>query len=95
MSCHIGRVSIIKNEGTIIFGDVTNNTTSSNMSNNNEGSTEGETGEVSLDSSRFSLTIPLNPTVSDAMITKRKKENRKSGRVQEANVKRGHRRSDV
>ncbi|WP_373231567.1 spore germination protein [Cohnella sp.] len=75
MSCHIGRVNIAKNEGTIIFGNVIN-ISPNNTTKNNEESGEGVTGEVSLDNTRFSLTIPNNPIVPDVTLSKRKKRNR-------------------
>jgi len=73
MSCQIGRVTIVKNEGTIIFGNVSN-TSPNNSSMADEGSTEGDTAEVSLDNSRFSLTLPIHPITTDAMKSKRKKK---------------------
>jgi hypothetical protein len=96
MTCHIGRIHIVNNEGTIIFGNVTNPSSSSNnTSNSNQGSTDGDTGEVTLDNSRFSLTIPIKSTVPDVRIPKRKKRDRKRGKAEGSNHKRGHRRSDV
>ncbi|MFC4306721.1 hypothetical protein [Cohnella boryungensis] len=98
MTCHIGRIHIENNEGTIIFGNVTNPSSSSssnNTSNSNQESTDGDTGEITLDNSRFSLTIPIKSTVPDFMTQKRKKRDRKRGKSEGSNHKRGHRRSDV
>lgn len=76
MSYHIGWINIIKNEGTIIFGNSIN-ITPNNTSNNNEGSDEVVTGEISLDNTRFSLTIPNNSIVPDVTVSKSKKRKRK------------------
>lgn len=68
MDCHIGSILIVRNEGTIIFGDV------SSLPTNNTGSNPSDSGEVSLDNNRFNLTIPIKSIVPDVMTSKRKKK---------------------
>jgi len=58
MTCIIGRVRIGKNEGTIIFGNVINNS-SNGSSSSDAGSTASPSGKISIDDSRFNLTIPI------------------------------------
>ncbi len=94
MACHIGRIIIVKNEGTVIFGDNAN-LSPNGTSMNNGGSPAGDSGEISLDNSRFSLTIPLDSQVPEVMESKFKKKARNCRIVQGSNVKRGHRSSDT
>lgn len=75
MPCTIGTITIVKNEGTIIFGNVMN-ISPNNTSNSNDGSGEGVTVEDALDNARYSPTIPNNPILPDVMASKRKKRNR-------------------
>ncbi len=72
MSCYIGRINIVKNEGMIIFGNVIN-ISPNNTSKSNEGAGEGVTGEAALDNARFSLTRPNNTIVPEVTVSKRKK----------------------
>jgi len=94
MSCYIGRIHIVNNEGTIFFGDV-NSLPPSNASKNNEGSTEVDTEEGSLDNNRLSLSIPINPIVPEVIMSKRKNRNRTHGMMRGSKVKRSYRPSDV
>ncbi len=91
MSCHIGRVVIVKNEGTVIFGNVRNNSPSS-ASNDDGGSTESDTDEVSVDDIRFSASIPISPNVPDVTMSKSQTKNKQRSTVRGTNVKSGHRR---
>lgn len=99
MFCHIGRITIVKNEGTIIFGNVSgvpNSTPQSNQgSTGSTGSTDNNTGEVSLDNSRFSLTVPIQSIVLDDQIPKEKKKDRNTGMARGSKAKRARRPSDA
>ncbi|RED59400.1 hypothetical protein DFP95_107239 [Cohnella lupini] len=74
MCCHIGWITIVKNEGTIIFGNMINSPPN-DTSNNNEGSGDNN-GEVPYENNRFNLTVPNRNHYPDVMASKRKNRNR-------------------